>query len=190
MPIYLIRHGQSEFNKVHIKGGPDPMVWDAPLTALGCEQARQARDKIAELGIEQVLVSPLTRAIQSAKLIFDGIAPIRVIPDHRELLTHSCDVGVSPTVLRRKFPGLSFDGLPDIWWYQGVKNKDGVPVEPHKLFQERIDAFAELIAAMQDRPVAIVGHGNVFKALAGFEMRNCEIKQFNGERPTGPLAFS
>jgi len=166
------------------------MVWDAPLTALGCEQARQARDKIAELGIEQVLVSPLTRAIQSAKLIFDGIAPIRVIPDHRELLTHSCDVGVSPTVLRRKFPGLSFDGLPDIWWYQGVKNKDGVPVEPHKLFQERIDAFAELIAAMQDRPVAIVGHGNVFKALAGFEMRNCEIKLFSGERPMGPLTFS
>jgi len=190
MPIYLIRHGQSEFNKVHIKGGPDPMVWDAPLTALGCEQARQARDKIAELEIEQVLVSPLTRAIQSAELIFNGIAPIRVIPDHRELLTHSCDVGVSATVLRHKFPQLSFDGLPELWWHQGAKNKDGVPVEPHNLFQERIDVFAEQIADMQERRVAIVGHGNVFKALAGFEMRNCEIKLFNGERPLGPLTFS
>jgi len=53
MPIYLIRHGQSEFNKAHIKGGPDPMVWNAPLTALGCEQARQARVKIADLGINR-----------------------------------------------------------------------------------------------------------------------------------------
>jgi len=136
------------------------------------------------------LVTPLTRAIQSAKLIFNGIAPITVIPDHRELLTHSCDVGVSPVVLRKKFPELSFDGLSEQWWYQGAKNKDGVPVEPHNLFRKRIDTFAKLIASMQDRSIAIVGHGNVFKALAGFEMRNCEIKPFNGERPTGPLTFS
>ncbi|NRA16625.1 MAG: histidine phosphatase family protein [Oceanospirillaceae bacterium] len=189
MPIYLIRHGQSEFNAAHMQGRPDPMIWDAPLTALGCEQARQVRAKIASLGIQQVLTTPLTRAIQTAKLIFDGLAPITIIPHHRELLTHSCDVGASPAVLRNKFPELSFDGLPDVWWYQGPENKDGVPVEPHDIFQDRIDVFADLIAAMSVRPLAIVGHGNVFNALAGFEMSNCEVKQFNGERPTGPLNF-
>ena len=189
MPIYLIRHGQSEFNVAHTQGSPDPMIWDAPLTALGCEQARQARAKVADLGIQQVLTTPLTRAIQTAKLIFDGLAPITVIPDHRELLIHSCDVGVSPTVLRSKFPELSFDELADIWWHQGPENNDGVPVEPHDFFQDRIDAFADFIATMEDRPLAIVGHGNVFKALAGFEMNNCEIKQFNGERPTERLTF-
>jgi hypothetical protein len=39
------------------------------------------------------------------------------------------------------------------------------------------------------RPLAIVGHGNVFNALAGFKMSNCEIKQYNGERPT-PLLLA
>jgi broad specificity phosphatase PhoE len=53
MPIYLIRHGQSEFNLAHTQGCPDPMIWDAPLTALGCEQASQAREEIASLGIEK-----------------------------------------------------------------------------------------------------------------------------------------
>ena len=190
MPVYLIRHGQSEFNAAFTQGSPDPMIWDAPLTALGCEQARQTRAKIIEVGIRQVLTTPLTRAIQTAKIIFDGIAPITIIPDHRELLSHSCDVGVSPTVLRNLFPEMSFEGLAEVWWHQGQKNNDGVPVEPLDLFQNRIDAFAGLIAVMPDRPLAIVGHGNVFNALAGFKMSNCEIKQYNGERPTGPLTFS
>ena len=74
MPIYLIRHGQSEFNAAHVQGCPDPMIWDAPLTALGREQARKARAEIAGLGIQQVLTTPLTRAIQTAKIIFDGLA--------------------------------------------------------------------------------------------------------------------
>ena len=189
MPIYLIRHGQSEFNLAHKKGGPDPMIWDAPLTELGYKQALDAREQILDLGIEHVLTSPLTRAIQTAKIMFDEIAPINVIPDHRELIIHSCDVGVPASVLREKFPELSLDGLDEVWWHQGPENENGVPVEPIDVFQKRIDAFAELIATMPDRPVAIIGHGNVFKALAGFEMENCEVKKFNGDRPIGSLFF-
>ena len=71
----------------------------------------------------------------------------------------------------------------------GVENENGVPVEPIDVFQQRIDAFAELIATMPDRSVAIIGHGNVFKALAGFEMANCEVKIFYGELPNVPLVF-
>ena len=189
MPIYLIRHGQSEFNLAHKKGGPDPMIWDAPLTEFGCKQALEAREQILDLRIEQVLTSPLTRAIQTAKIMFDGIAPIKVIPDHRELIIHSCDVGVPPSVLRDKFPELSFDGLDEVWWHQGVENENGVPVEPIGVFQKRINAFAELITTMPGLPVAIIGHGNVFKALAGFEMENCEVKQFKGTRPNRSLNF-
>ncbi len=161
MPIYLIRHGQSEFNLAHKRGEPDPMIWDAPLTELGCKQALEAKEQILDLGIEQVLTSPLTRAIQTAKIMFNGIAPIKVIPDHRELIIHSCDVGVPASVLREKFPELSFDGLDEVWWHQGVENENGVPVEP-------ID---------------------VFKALAGFELNNCELKEFNGEQPSASLTF-
>ena len=39
MTVYLIRHGQSEFNAVHTEGDPDPMIFDAPLTKKGRIQA-------------------------------------------------------------------------------------------------------------------------------------------------------
>jgi len=64
MPIYFIRHGQSEFNAT-FDGTGDPMIFDAPLTEMGKQQAIAARNKIAELGISHVITSPLTRAIQS-----------------------------------------------------------------------------------------------------------------------------
>ncbi len=85
MPVYFIRHGQSEFNAAY-KGGFDPMIFDAPLTELGFAQAADARNRVSKLGIKRVITSPLTRAIQTAKTIFDGVAPIEVNYGHHELL--------------------------------------------------------------------------------------------------------
>jgi len=180
MGIYLIRHGQSEFNAAHKDGDPDPMIFDAPLTAKGRLQAEQAKAAAAELGIVQVITSPFTRAIQTALCIFEGIAPIKVVAGHRELLSHSCDMGRPASVLKREFPGLSFDHLEEIWWHQGVTNENGVPVEPRDVFQERIAGFARDLPGVPERPLAIVGHGDAFKELAGFSMANCEIRLFPG----------
>jgi broad specificity phosphatase PhoE len=178
MPIYLIRHGQSEFNAAHKEGEPDPMIFDAPLTPEGQLQAQQARLAASELGIGQVITSPLTRAIQTAIVLFEGIAPIRVVADHRELLSHSCDVGRPKSVLKQDFPGLSFDHLDEIWWHQGAENEDGVPVEPHDAFKQRIRRFAVDLVHIKERPLAVVGHGDTFRELAGFSMANCEIRKY------------
>ena len=62
MSIHLIRHGQSAFNAV-FSGGADPMIFDAPLTQLGASQAQEARHRVAELGIREVVCSPLTRPL-------------------------------------------------------------------------------------------------------------------------------
>ena len=178
MPVYLIRHGQSEFNAVHTDGDADPMIFDAPLTQKGFQQAEAARAAISGLGIRLVIASPLTRAIQTALCILKGIAPIKIMAGHRELLSHSCDVGRTPGELHRDFPGLSFDHLKEIWWYQGAVNKDGIPVEPGRIFQKRIGDFTEELRRVPERPVAIVGHGNTFRELAGFDMENCEIRRY------------
>jgi broad specificity phosphatase PhoE len=175
MPIYFIRHGQSEFNAVHKDGDSDPLIFDAPLTDKGRRQAEEARELVADLGIKKVITSPLTRAIQTALCIFDGIAPIEVGASHRELLLHSCDVGRSPKELRQDFPGLSFKHLQNVWWHQGPENDDGVAVEPEDVFLKRIHEFDRSLTQIRDRPVAIVGHGDVFRALTGRMMENCEI---------------
>lgn len=178
MPVYLIRHGQSEFNAAHNAGDKDPMIFDAPLTDKGRRQAEEVKALVAGLGIKQVITSPLTRAIQTALCIFDNIAPISVVARHRELLIHSCDVGRSPGDLQRDFPTLSFEDLPDRWWHQGPENDDGIAVEPLDVFLKRIAAFERSLTQIKDRPLAIVGHGNAFKALTGQMMDNCEILRY------------
>ena len=178
MTIYLIRHGQSEFNAAHKDGDPDPMILDAPLTQQGRRQAQLARVAASELGIAQVITSPLTRAIQTALGMFAGIAPIKVVAEHRELLSHSCDVGRPASMLKEDFPELSFDHLDEVWWHQGSPNENGVPVEPHGVFRQRIRGFALDLVRMTDRPLAVVGHGDTFRELAGFSMANCEIRRF------------
>ena len=117
MPVFLIRHGQSEFNAAYQGEDSDPMLYDAPLTDKGRQQAEAARALVVDLGIKQVITSPLTRAIQTALCLFDGIAPITVAAGHRELLIHSCDVGRHPADLQRDFPALSFSHLADCWWH-------------------------------------------------------------------------
>ena len=180
MAIYLIRHGQSEFNAAHKDGDPDPMIFDAPLTPKGRLQAEQAKAAAMDLGIMQVITSPLTRAIQTAQTIFDDIAPIRVVAEHRELLSHSCDIGRPASTLKSEFLDLSFDHLEEIWWHQGLTDENGVPLEPKDVFQERIRGFAQDLARLTERPLAVVGHGNTFRELAGFSMANCEIRLYPG----------
>ena len=139
--VYLIRHGQSTFNAAYEQTGVDPMLFDAPLSALGGRQVAElgrslrasadgsvyndddeggsggggggrAHDRFNPMP-QVVLVSPLTRALQTATGAFEGIPGINVevLPDLRERLTESCDVGRPTDELRREFPDVDFSAL-------------------------------------------------------------------------------
>jgi len=177
MAIYFIRHGQSEFNAA-FQGEVDPFIFDAPLTTLGFEQATQTRAAVADLGITRVITSPLTRALQTAQTIFDGIAPIEVRHGHHELLKFSGDVGRAPEELSVDFPQLVFEHLPKQWWHAGSQGDLDVPEEPLHLFQARVASFVSGLNDLGDEPVAIVGHGNTFQEIIGFMLNNCQVHQY------------
>jgi len=177
MAIYFIRHGQSEFNAT-FKGTIDPMIFDAPLTTLGLEQAARARDSASRLGVTRVITSPFTRAIQTAQTIFGGISPIEVQHGHHELLLHSCDIGRHPHELKVEFPSLVFDHLPRSWWHENSNSALAISKEPIELFQKRISKFVASLSKIDNETIAIVGHGNAFKEIIGFELTNCQIHQF------------
>ena len=111
MTVYLIRHAQSAFNAVHDPLKPDPMIFDAPLTEFGKIQAKQARSQVQKLDIKTVIVSPFTRTLQTAMLIFGDRLKFQISADVREQLCNSCDVGSAPGELARKFPHLDFNHL-------------------------------------------------------------------------------
>ncbi|MED6337342.1 MAG: histidine phosphatase family protein, partial [Actinomycetota bacterium] len=60
MEIVLVRHGQPEW----VKGGLN--VVDPPLTDLGHRQAERLADVLEGESFDEILVSPLTRARQTA----------------------------------------------------------------------------------------------------------------------------
>ncbi|MCZ4279766.1 histidine phosphatase family protein [Kiloniella laminariae] len=177
MPIYLIRHGQSEFNAV-ARDGIDALIYDAPLTELGRAQADRAKEIVRDFGIRQVITSPLTRAIQTALRIFEGQAPIGVQAGHHEMLCNSCDVGRHRDALAQDFPQLDFAHLPDRWWHDGPENRHGVAHEPLEVFQQRVRRFDQVLRESKTRPLAIVGHGLFFQEMIGRMPDNAEVIRY------------
>jgi len=142
--IYLIRHAQSAFNAVYDPNKPDPMIFDAPITALGETQAQQARSEVQQLDLINVIVSPFTRALQTAQLIFGNRLPFQINSEVREQLCNSCDVGSPPHELARDYPHLDFDHLDDCWWHDGEKDHRGISVEPEEILLARANRFVDL----------------------------------------------
>jgi len=143
--IYLIRHAQSAFNAVHDPNKPDPMIFDAPITAIGESQAINARDEVKQLNITNVIVSPFTRTLQTAQLIFGNRLPFQINSEVREQLCNSCDVGSPPNKLAKNYPHLDFDHLDDCWWHEGEKDHRGISVEPEEILQDRANRFADFL---------------------------------------------
>jgi broad specificity phosphatase PhoE len=174
--FHFIRHGQSQHNAVARPGGPDPMLRDARLTDLGQRQAAALGAELGSApGIDLVVISPLTRAIQTAVAAFAASPAPRLIHHlHRERLDHYCDVGRPPEELAREFPGLAFDHLPDPWWH--VNPSDGAPYscEPEDVLLQRVGDFAAWLKSRPETTIAIVGHGTFLNRLTGHSFDNAE----------------
>jgi glucosyl-3-phosphoglycerate phosphatase len=175
-PVILIRHGQSTFNLAYEETGRDPGHFDALLTPLGEQQALAARATLADEPVDLVICSPLTRALQTAHIIFgERRVPVHVTCQHRERLESSCDVGRGPQALKQDYPHLAFEHLSDPWWHHQPGAEGPFAVEPVELFEDRVSSFRDWLAAHEAERIAVVGHGTFFHALTGHWMRNCEI---------------
>ena len=179
MTIYLIRHAQSAFNAVYDPDKPDPMIFDAPITKLAEAQARQARAELEKLELLNVIVSPFTRTLQTAHLIFGNKRKFQINAAVREQLCNSCDVGRSPRDLAKEYPDLDFNHLDDCWWHNGQKDHRGLSVESEETLQQRADGFAEYLRRERIHSTAIVSHGNFIRALTGLQPKNCEVIKFD-----------
>jgi broad specificity phosphatase PhoE len=72
MNIYLVRHGETEWNKEEIFRGRK----DVPLNERGLRQAELTGRYFGGVAIDRICSSPLSRAVQTAK----GIAAATMIP--------------------------------------------------------------------------------------------------------------
>lgn len=75
MDIYLIRHGETDWNKIKRLQG----ITDIPLNAYGIELAEKTADGLKDVPFDLIFTSPLIRARKTAEII-RGERLIPIIP--------------------------------------------------------------------------------------------------------------
>lgn len=78
MKIYLVRHGETDWNQAGLLQGQT----DIALNAQGLEQAREAAERLKEVPFELAFCSPLIRAKRTAETII-GDRKITLTTDER-----------------------------------------------------------------------------------------------------------
>jgi broad specificity phosphatase PhoE len=163
--MILLRHGQSEFNLHFTATRRDPGIVDPRLTELGHAQAEAAAQALANEGLQRIIVSPYTRALQTAAPIAKALGlPVIVNPIVRERYAFTCDVGSPTSHLTREWPHHDFGDLEEVWWPEIE--------EPATSIIGRAARFrAEMAAADWERTL-VVSHWGFILSMTGVSAMN------------------
>src|SRR6266496_3026877 len=72
--IYLIRHGEPDYEPIDSRGWPGMAADSAPLSAVGMKQAEELADILSGVRATYLVSSPFTRALHSAAIIGHRLA--------------------------------------------------------------------------------------------------------------------
>jgi probable phosphoglycerate mutase len=170
--IYLVRHGQTQWNRDHRIQGR----LDSPLTELGREQAKRTGQALARLGLAglPVAMSPLGRTRATTEILAGQVAlgPVTAEPRLMELALGSWE-GMTFAQIQARFPALLEGTTPHTWYF---RSPDG----------EGFDAGRVRVAGWlreQTGPVLAVAHG-----MIGRVMRSLYLDLPRDQAQAEPLA--
>ena len=164
--MILLRHGQSEFNLHFTLTRQDPGIEDPRLTPLGHDQAEAAAGTLAAEGVQRIIASPYTRALQTAAPLAHRLGlPVLVDVAVRERYAFKCDVGSPVADLRQAWPSHDFTAIEEVWW----PSED----EPVADVLKRAAQFRAEMAARPDwRQTLVVSHWGFIMAMTGISVMN------------------
>lgn len=173
--MILIRHGQSEFNAHQERTGRDPGIHDPKLTDLGRRQVAEAAEALKRHAhpLRRVLASPYTRALETAEIVAGVLGlPIEIEHSVHEHAHYHCDVGTARSLLKQRWPALSFDHLDEVWWPDLNETREQVEL--------RCQTFHRRAASFPDwQHVAVVSHWGFIQQLTGYSAVNAELVPFD-----------
>ena len=175
--MFLLRHGESYFNLHFSATRVDPGIEDPELTPRGVEQAMAAAARLARVRLTRMIISPYTRALQTAQPILQTHSlRVDIMHEVRERTAFVCDVGSHPDLLAEKFPQHEFGHLPPRWWHDRT--------ETHEETVTRANAFRARMAARDDAATTVlVSHWGFILALSGISAGNGEILEYDPNTP-------
>lgn len=171
--MIFLRHGQSEFNLHFTATRRDPGIVDPRLTPLGHQQAAEAAARLAGRDIRRIIVSPYTRALETAAPVARILGlPLTVTPTVRERYAFTCDVGSPISRLRADWPEVAFPAIADMWW-PAIE-------EPAEQVEARARLFRAEMAALDDwAHTLVVSHWGFILAFTGQSLMNGVMIEVN-----------
>lgn len=185
MKFYIIRHGQTNWNKEgRIQGKTD-----IELNEKGIEQAKEARKILENYPIDMIVASPLKRARKTAEIINE----VKNVPIIFKEELEERGFGDFEGKIRKEIHDEILDS--EILANYSV-NKEYKGIETiHDLCDRVWDLIDKLKEEYQDKNILLVTHGGVTRAISGYfnganeegiledlKLNNCEIRTFETKR--------
>lgn len=149
MKLYVIRHGQTDWNVA----GKCQGITDIELNSTGIEQAKQAREQIKKYKIDLIICSPLKRARKTAEIINQGIN-CQIINDKRIIERNCGNIEGTTEEKWKEIVGDNIDVLND---YNLNWNKQNI--EPVQDVCKRVwNLLDEIQEKYNDKNILLVTH--------------------------------
>tara|TARA_Y100000389_G_scaffold123855_1_gene121190 strand:- start:34 stop:603 length:570 start_codon:yes stop_codon:yes gene_type:complete len=156
--LYCIRHGTSEHNVRYKQVGniafnekmDTKLVDNGVAESINLGNTWNKRDNI-----DLVIVSPLSRTLETCSNIFKGTTTnIIVLDDLIEYPQHSeiCNKRENKSVIQELYPRFDFSQLPE------TREWNSCETESHKELKERCDTIKKWILNRPEKNICIVAH--------------------------------
>lgn len=183
MTIYMIRHGETDLNKIHKLQGHS----DIELNDYGRELAKITGQALKDVRFDYVFTSPLSRAKETAKILLKNNEDKRMEDNELDLIIDERIKEIS----FGEFEGLSYNDknftIPDKTFLNFFLKPEEYNIPKNgESFEEVIkrtgDFFEELINDEKyvDKTILVSTHGCALKAILA-NIRNTKIKDFWGK---------
>lgn len=174
--VLLIRHGQTEFNRVFSATRRDPGIRDPDLTDHGRNQARAVARALRPMTLTRLITSPYARALETAGIIAGELGlPITVEALIAERFCFICDIGSPLNALQARWPAVAFEHLQDPWWPEVEETEARI--------WERSQQFRHRMATEAWPEIAVVTHWGFIRALTGLRVSNGTVLRIDPTRP-------
>ncbi|MGH7056495.1 MAG: histidine phosphatase family protein [Acetobacteraceae bacterium] len=166
--MIVLRHGESEFNRHFSATRRDPGIHDPALTPDGHAQAEHAAAALAAAAISHIIVSPYTRALETAVPLSRRLGvPVAVRDLVRERFAFACDIGSPRSLLQARWPAHDFSALAEIWWPEQAESREAA--------MSRAARFrSEMAAHTGSEQCLVISHWGFILALTGRSVPNGE----------------
>ncbi len=154
--MYILRHGETEYNRL---GRVQGSGVDTDLNELGKLQANAFYKKYKQIGFDQVITSKLKRTWQTVDLFIQNQIPWDIDSDINEVGWGTQEGQYSTPESRKEY----FEVIQA--WSNGDYHASMPEGESAHKFGHRLERFVNKLRTVEERQILVCSHGRAMRAL-------------------------